>query len=122
MKTRVAKWKKYRAEIESNFLSRHTIINSNPELKDSLSQLITFFPDIEEKILANELQSSEKLFFEERLNELYEYQITEVEKLLMQLQKIEELSNVNLAYLNKINFSSNQLDHLIKKLEQTKKD
>ena len=110
-KNRMEKWFQYRQNIYSNISLHNEVIDSNERLSMLYKRLLNIFPEYT-KIFAEKVKGNIKFKQDEKINQ---YKLDEIENLIEKLSNNDKKHNFN--YLEKIDFSTGELDTIINDLE-----
>ena len=118
MKTRMELWKYYRAEINNNMQLQKAVQTSNEKLHVLYERLIKVFPEYPEKY---KVQLSSVQVETKEMAKAPQYKIHEFETLLNVINGIEEEIGSS-TFIDKIDFSSHELDDVIQAINEKKLD
>lgn len=118
MKTRMELWKHYRAEINNNMQLQKAVQTSNEKLKILYSRLQEAYPQYDSKynVRLSTVQVKTK-----EVARPPQYKIEEFDDLLELIESIED-TNESSGFIDKIDFSSHELDDVIKAINNKKID
>lgn len=119
MKTRMELWKEYRESIEKNTSLLKAVDSSNEKLRILYKRLLEVYPNYEN------VYKSELLQFEaavDKINQAPEIPMDEIERFLEELNEIEMNETSVISSINNISFSSSELEHTLKLLEERRKE
>ena len=113
MKTRMELWAKYRKDIENNISLIQSARMSNEKVKVLKERLLKIFPEYDEKYPSN-FQT-----FDAKTKEIEQQEIISDDFFVNLKKEISKINDdiISKENLNKIKFSSGDLDELIKKID-----
>lgn len=118
MKTRMELWKHYRAEINNNMQLQKAVRSSNEKLKILYERLLEAYPEYKDKYEVN-LSSIQATT--EEVAKAPQYKITEFDTLLDLIDSVENI-NESSGFIDKIDFSSHELDDVVQAIKAKKVD
>ena len=118
MKTRMELWKHYRAEINNNMQLQKAVQTSNEKLNVLYERLLKVFPEYPDKY---KVQLSSVQVETKEMAKAPQYKIEEFETLLKVINGIEEGIQSS-TFIDKIDFSSHDLDDVIAAINEKKLD
>ncbi len=109
--TRVAKWAKYRESIYNDIELHKEVINSDERLSLLYKRLIKIMPNYESIFSIKKKNSMPSL----KHDEVPQYDLKKIEEIIDKLTTKDEENNFD--YIDKLSFSTGELDTIIKDLE-----
>ena len=116
MKNRIELWKKYREEIEKNVQLEEAIKSSDEKLKILYNRLIKVYPEYEETI--NQSKKTQKIKLEE-IDFVKKYDASKIRGIINSINELEK-DHSSLDSIDNLNFSSKELDSVIKEIKKGK--
>lgn len=116
MKTRIELWKKYRDEIEKNVQLAEAIKTSDNKLNILYNRLIKVYPKYKDNIEGNKQKNSIEL---EKIDFLKKYDSSRIRLIINEINEVEK-DYSSLESIDKLNFSSKELDSVIQEIKKGK--
>ena len=116
MKTRIEYWKKYRQEIERNIQLQEAIKSSDEKLNILYNRLIQVYPKYQDDLKQSENIKNIKL---EEIDFVKKYDSSKIRKIINSINLMEE-NNSSFNLIDDLNFSSKELDSVIKEIKKGK--
>lgn len=113
MKTRIELWKEYRDEINNNIELQQSVQFSNEKLKVLYDRLLKVFPEYEEKY---KVELAKISISSSEISKAPQFSLEKINELLRDVEALYESDN-NFGAIEKIDFSSHELDDVIKDVQ-----
>lgn len=117
MNTRMELWKTYRENIEKNISLQNSVMFSNEKLKILHNRLLKVFPKYDEKYPSNLSKFSANI---KEIEQVPDMSNAKIEKIIKEIIRIENPNDPSFNSIDKINFSSEDLEKVVDELKKGK--